>query len=138
MAFLKLFHVLCVFIWIGCLLALTRLMIYQVKESVEVQVRLSSIYKRMYFFIDLPAMVLAIVSGIALFFIKKVDWSGGWLHMKLTFVVFLIACDVVMAFQIQRPIVGKGVGYKVLHGLVLLFLILTLASIYILKQKNGC
>lgn len=141
MSYLKLLHVLFIFIWIGSLLALTRLMAYQVKEPPEIQLRLGRIYKRMYFLVDLPSMVFAIVLGIILLLVKGVDWKAGWLHMKLLFAFLLIVCDLITGAQAvklsRKAIVGRGIGYKVLHGMTALFLIAVLISIYILKQNGS-
>jgi len=140
MNILKLLHVLFIFIWLGSLLTLTRLMAYLPKETPEVQGRLGRICKRMYFFVDLPSMVLAVLFGIAVIFIKGVDMKAGWLHMKWTFALLLIICDVITGRQIAKigkiPIKGRGIFYKILHALIALFLIGALAAIYIVKQRH--
>lgn len=136
---LKFAHVLFIFIWIGSLLSLTRLMAYQARETPEIQLKLGRIYKRMYFLVDLPSMILAIATGIALLTLKDMNWKAGWLHMKLTFAFLLVLCDLVTGSQVIRlekiAIKGKGIFYKILHGLAALFLIGALIAIYILKQK---
>lgn len=137
MSLLKLLHVLFIFVWIGGLLTLTRLMGYHSKQTPEVQLALGKIYRRMYLFVDLPSMCLAVILGILLFILKKVDFHAGWCHMKLTFAFLLIISDLIAGRQAiklsKQTIGGKGVGYKILHGLTALFLIATLFSIYILK-----
>lgn len=141
MATLKLLHVLCVFIWIGSLLALTRLMGYQARQTQPTQLALGKIYKRMYLFVDLPAMCVAITLGIILLILKGVDFKAGWFHMKMTFALLLVICDLITGrealFLARHVVVGKGIKYKVLHGLTALFLIGALVGIYILKPALG-
>jgi putative membrane protein len=139
MPFLKLLHILFVFVWMGSFLTLTRLMGYQSKEEEFTQLRFARIYKRMYLFVDLPSMILAIGLGVALLVLKGVDFKAAWFHMKMTFVVFLLICDFLMGRSIfhltKKPIKGSGVKYKILHGVTALCLIAILFSIYVLKQQ---
>lgn len=136
---LKLLHVLFIFIWIGSLLALTRLMGYHAKQTEETQRSLGKIYRRMYLLVDLPAMVLAIFLGVVLLVLKGINLKAGWFHMKMTFTVLLVICDIYagrQAFYLSKHLVGgKGVKYKILHGLTALFLIGVLVSIYIFKAR---
>lgn len=141
MTLLKILHVLFVFMWIGSLLTLTRFLGYLSKENVEVQKSLLNIFRRFYFFIDLPSMVLTIVLGIILFIVKKVGFTQGWVHMKLTFTFLLVICDIITGRAICRlqnkPLVGKGTQYKILHALTALFLIGIIVSIYLFKPLAG-
>lgn len=151
MATLKLLHILFVFVWIGTLLTLSRLMGYLGKEDPLVQKRMGAIAKRMYLLVDLPSMLMAISLGLTLLFLKDMNWKAPWLHMKLTFAFALIVCDLLTGWKITKGIkeptlcvAGEGqivaksktssVGYKILHGLAGLFFIGVLVAIYILKQ----
>jgi putative membrane protein len=141
MPVLKLIHVLFIFIWIGGLLTLTRLLGYLSKENVEVQGRLARICKRIYLFVDLPAMIIAIAAGLYLLFQVQFGASMGWFHMKMTFAVLLVVCDIIcgkMIFSINR--LGKAPGskrYKILHSVTALLLIGTLCSIYLVRNKEA-
>lgn len=138
MIFFKLFHVFFLFVWIGTLLNLTYLLSFHNKESTALQSSLARIYRRIYFRLDLPAMILALGSGIAAICLKDMDWKAPWIHMKLTFVALLIGCDIIAGWRIVKlgsaPIQGKGVGYKILYVATLLILLGILAAIYILKK----
>jgi putative membrane protein len=137
MAIIKLFHVFAVFIWVGSLLTLSRLLAYQAKEPGEIQLKLGKILKRMYLAVDLPAMLLTIALGLTSIFVKGVNWKAPWLHMKLTFVFMLIVCDFFIGKKIilhsKEPIQGRGRRYKVFHSLAGLFFIGILIAIYIFK-----
>lgn len=140
-SYLKLFHLLFVFTWLGSLLALTRLMIFHVKQPTDVQLALGKVYRKMYFYVDLPSMLLALSLGALLLFAKGIEWKAGWLHMKLTFVLFLIICDSIAGWEsvrLSRKVAhGRGWGYKVLHGVTLFCLFGVLVSIYLLKSRLG-
>lgn len=137
MAYIKALHVLAVFIWTGNLLALTRFMGYQVKESPETQMRLAPIYRRMYNFISLPTMVIAILLGGVL--ILNIDQDQGlfWFFSKMFFALGLVVCDVICGHYVGelnlKADTGRGVPYKILHGVSGLFLIGVIVSIYLLR-----
>lgn len=141
MLIVKLLHVVAVFIWVGNLLALTRLMGYHVKQTPETQAQLVKIYQRMIYFIGIPAMILAILCGMIL--ISNVNWSyrPGWFHMKLTFVVGIVIADLLVMRQVARlaegPDQSRGVRYKVVHGVVGLMLIGILCSAYLVRDRRG-
>lgn len=138
MSILKVFHVLCVFIWIGSLLGLSRFLGYLPREKEEVQRRFILILRRMYLYVDLPAMIAAVISGLVLFFWKGIDIKQGWLHMKWTFSFFLIVIDIVLGRTIiglkGKSVTGRGVKFKIIHGIVALLLIAILFCIYVIKN----
>lgn len=138
MSILKVFHVLFVFIWIGSLLALSRLLGYLNREQEGVQKRLILIFRRMYLYVDMPSMIAAVLTGIALFIWKGADFKQGWLHMKWTFSFFLIIADVTIGRMIiglkGKTVSGKGVKFKIIHSIVALLLIGILFCIYVIKN----
>lgn len=93
----------------------------------------------MYLFVDLPSMCLALVLGLILFFEKQMTMAHGYLHMKFTFAFFLIVIDVLMGRKIlklaRETVVGRGLHFKIFHGLAAVCLIAILASVYILKNR---
>ncbi len=114
---------------------LTRMLGYQVKESDAVFQAMNRINKRIYFFIDLPSMILAVLFGLLLLFLKDTNWKAPWLHLKLTFAFLLIICDIICGSIIVRGKRLSKVFYQILHGITGIFLIVVLVAIYILKQK---
>lgn len=137
MAIVKLLHVFAVFIWVGSLLTLSRLLAYQAKEPADMQLKFGKILKRMYVAVDLPSMILTIALGLTSIVVKGVNWKAPWLHMKLTFVFLLIVCDFFVGKKIithsKKPIQGRGRRFKVFHSLAGLFFIGILIAIYIFK-----
>ncbi len=140
MAILKFFHLLFVFLWVGTLLTLTRILRYMGKEEEGVQKRIAALLKRLYLFVDFPSMLLAIIFGIALLILKNVNLKAPWLHMKLTFAFFLIICDLITGWKIvrhlHRPFRGRGSLF--LHLITLFIFILILIAIYIFKATYPC
>lgn len=134
---IKVLHVMCVFIWIGNLLALTRFMGYHVKEEEKTQMRLAKIYRRMNNLVTLPAMGLSIIFGAILLWQLDSQKGLNWFFFKMLFAVGLMICSVVCMQFISdlnvRPAIGRGVRYKILHGVCGLLLIGVLVSIYVLR-----
>jgi putative membrane protein len=141
MAWIKALHLLCIFMWLGTLLSLTRFMGYHPKEDVDTQMRMAKLYKRIYKFIQFPSMVVAVALG--LFLLTKLDlgYKPGWMHMKLTFAFGLILCDFWCGRCIKRlniePELGRGVKFKILHGVTGLLLIGVLISGIVVRDKVG-
>lgn len=88
------FHVMSFISWMAMLFYLPRLFIYHREhaenkafgEVVEIQE-----YK-LYAYIGLPAMWATIISGVVMLYLNPgIFQSGGWMHAKLFFLVFLIA-----------------------------------------------
>ncbi len=88
----KSFHVIFVICWMAGLFYLPRLFVYHHKSEVNsVQSHTFILMERKLLrMIMNPAMILSYIFGIALLFTPGlVDWTSGWLHFKLLFVVFL-------------------------------------------------
>lgn len=132
MEYLKLSHLFFVFIWIGSLLTTTRILPSLLKLEGSL-----SLWRRFYFLVDLPSMILAVFTGIALFFLKGIAIMQPWLHMKFTFVFLLILCDVGTAIVVLMKVKEgrKGLFFKILHLSVIILLVGILFSIYVLKNK---
>lgn len=137
MAVVKLLHVLFVFIWVGNLLALTRLLGYHNKLDDSAQLQMGKIYRRMHLFVGMPCLALAFLLGSIL--ILRLDQEKGlsWFILKLCFASGLIVCEFICGHFISaltdKTDHSRGISYKVLHGLCGLFLIGVLTCVYLLK-----
>ncbi|MCB1180818.1 MAG: CopD family protein [Chlamydiia bacterium] len=124
----------------GSLLSLTRLLANISREPEEAQAKFIEMARKMYQFVDLPSMCLSIFFGMVLLFLTSVDLLAGWFHMKITFAVLLIVCDILTGVAIYRTAEGfkskKKLQYKILHGLTVLFLLSVLFSIYVIRNKE--
>lgn len=138
MAFVRVLHVLSLFMWLGNLLALTRLMGYHPQEDDHVQLRMARIYKRMHNFISVPTMMTTILFGGVLIFQADFTSGIGWFVSKMVFAAGLVVCNFVCGFFVEElsetPYQGRGVKFKILHGVTGLLLIGALTSIYLVKS----
>ncbi len=142
------FHLIGLFIYLGGLLNLSRLLGYHVREEEGVRKRLSWMEKRMYFFVTLPGLALALIFGLLLLFgvgqpgtlgdslgryFKPKDIAGSksfWyvtFHLKFVIVAALLGLDFYMGRQIVRLDQGKELPpakhFKILHGLMAFLII---------------
>lgn len=138
MVYVKFLHVLFVFIWVGNLLSLTRLLGYHSKLDDSAQLQMGKIYRRMYQFVGLPSLFLALIFGSVLMMRLNPEKGLNWFLWKMLFAFGLVFSDflcghfvVVLTGNVDHC---RGIKYKVLHGVCGLFLIGVLASIYLLNS----
>jgi putative membrane protein len=88
------FHVMSFTSWMAMLFYLPRLFIYH-REHAD-NIAFGEVVKiqeyKLYTYIGVPAMWATIISGGAMLYLNPgIFQSGGWMHTKLLFLVFLIA-----------------------------------------------
>ena len=89
--FLLSLHLIAVISWMAGLLYLYRLFVYHAEESESVvKQRFQVMEKRLYQIITMPAMLAALVFGIAMIALNPELLRQPWMHGKLFFVVLLI------------------------------------------------
>lgn len=87
----KAVHIIAVISWMAGLLYLFRLFIYHNPETEEVvKARFQMMERRLLFYITTPAMVLTVVSGIAIIVLVPAFLKEGWLYVKLAGVLGLL------------------------------------------------
>jgi putative membrane protein len=90
MLYLKSVHIIFVVSWFAGLFYLPRLYVYHAMSSDGVSnERFKVMERKLFWGIMTPAGVLSVGSGLWLWF--GYGFSGGWLHLKVAFVVLLIA-----------------------------------------------
>lgn len=90
---LKWLHIIAVISWMAGILYLYRILINHRERglvNLEVHELLSLMERRLYRIITFPAMCVAIVAGLGMILSAPEMIRMGWLHVKLTAVVFLI------------------------------------------------
>lgn len=92
--YIKIFHYWAFISWMAMLFYLPRLFVYHAENRENsgfvnvVKIQEEKLYK----YIGNPAMVSALISGIAMMVINPALFQGGgWLHAKITLVVLLLA-----------------------------------------------
>jgi len=124
-------HLIGVVLWMGGLLAFSRILGYQSKELPSVRPRLTFIEGRLNWLVAVPGAVLTIVFGVWLAVEHGEAWFrvAAWMHYKLALVVVVAVIHVVLTIkigQIRRaaPTAPMSRGlYAALHGTVGLLLI---------------
>jgi len=140
-AWLKWVHVLGMVVYVGGFLTLTRLMGRAVAyESAQSRADAYRTYKRMHKFVDWGGLGLMLGSGVWLLVtdpLAKAYMKQGYFHMKLTFVLVLVVCDVVLSAKLfrldPRSAQPRAVSFKVLHGIAGLALMGALLAIFIVR-----
>ena len=95
MLWLKALHIVFVVSWFAGLFYLPRLFVYhaQAEDSVSRE-RFKVMERKLYRGIMVPAMVLALVSGVWLWL--GFGFRGGWLHAKLALVAVLVGYHILL------------------------------------------
>jgi uncharacterized integral membrane protein (TIGR00701 family) len=145
----KAIHLIGLVIYLGGLLNLSRMLGYHVKESAEVRARLSWMEKRMYFFVTLPGLGIAVIFGVLMLLGVGTESSVGeaisyyfkprtslgeksaWFvtfHIKGVAILVLLALDFYLGRQIVNLAKGgeppSPVRFKILHGMIALVTVL--------------
>ena len=95
MLWLKSLHIVFVVTWFAGLFYLPRLFVYHAQAEDPVsRERFKLMERKLYRGIMVPAMVLTLVSGVALWL--GFGFRGGWLQAKLALVALLIAYHVML------------------------------------------
>ncbi len=110
----KAFHLVGIVVWFAGLFYLVRLFIYHVeaKEQPEpaqtiLQQQYQLMEKRLYNLITTPGMVLTVAMAIGLLTTEPAIFKERWLHIKLAFVVALIAYHVYCGYLMRQLAAGQ-------------------------------
>lgn len=107
---LKAFHIISVIAWMAGLFYLPRLFVYHAmtEPGSEVSEYFLIMEKKLLRIIMLPSMALTFFSGVCLLLVPGlVDWSQGWMYVKLALVLILALVHGLMAGWHKEFFVGK-------------------------------
>ena len=142
MVWVKFLHVLGMIVYVGGFMAVTRLTGHAVRFETE-QSRADSyrVYRRMHMFADWGGLAIMLVCGLIM--LMADPWSKDYMkqpyfHMKLTFFVGILICDVIFSrilFFRLRPEGDqpKRAVFSALHGVAALMLIGILISVFVVR-----
>jgi len=109
----KAFHLIGIVVWFAGLFYLVRLFVYHVEANGEpepaqsiLKTQYTLMEKRLYNIITTPGMVVTTVMAIGLLTQEPAVLRDGWLHIKLTFVLLLVAYHIYCGFLMRRLIAG--------------------------------
>lgn len=91
---IKAFHIISVISWMAALFYLPRLFVYHSQSEIgsEISHQFLIMEERLIRIIMTPAMISSYVFGILLLVIPGlIDWSQGWIHLKLALVLLMSA-----------------------------------------------
>ena len=134
MLWLKTFHILFVMSWMAGIFYLPRIFVHFVEgQAAGEQVdRLAIMARKLYGFMTVM-MVLALVSGLALWLLY--GFAGGWLHVKLLFVVLLMVYHFWARIRMKEMQSGtlnhSGVYYRWANEIPLILTIVILVMVVV-------
>jgi len=138
---LKWGHVLGMVIYLGGFLALTRLMGHAVRfETAQSRKDAYRIFRRMHKFVDWGGLAIMLVTGAFLVMMDplgKSYFKQGYFHMKLTFVLAVVICDVVLTKRLFAltgdETEANATPFRILHGVAALALVGALIAVFIVR-----
>ena len=93
----KALHIIFIVSWFAGLFYLPRLFIYHVEaqskpeaERIALSNQFKLMQKRLWYIISWPAMIISVVTAIAMLYLNPSYLSMPWMHVKLFFVVLLL------------------------------------------------
>lgn len=140
---LKWVHVLGVVIYVGGLMALTRLLGHAVRfPDAPSRTNAYRVFQRMHKFANWVGLGLMVVAGLWLLVwdpMGKHYLKQPYFHVKLTAIVVLLACDVLFARKLFA-LEGEGTQppatfFRVMHGIVGLALLGALAALFLIRPS---
>ncbi len=138
---LKWGHVLGMIIYIGGFLALTRLLGHAVRfESSTSRKDAYRVFRRMHKFVDWGGLGIMLVTGVLLLImdpLAKNYMKQGYFHMKLTMVLVIVICDVVLTKKLFAltgdETDANATPFRILHGVSALALLGALVAIFVVR-----
>ena len=131
MRWLLAFHVVGVVLWMGSLMALSRILGFHTREPANVRPRFSFLEGRLDFFAAVPGAIVALGTGLAMIAMEPAGWfaAAGWLHWKLMLVFVIAAIHLQLMVRHRRlarqradQVIPRGF-FAAAHGILGLLLI---------------
>lgn len=131
---LKTLHIIAVISWMAGLLYIFRLYVYHAMETEQVvRERFQVMERRLLNAITTPAGIVATITGVWMITLIPGWLSQGWLHLKLTMVVLLIATHVFAIVARKRLITAPATWnhrfFRVMNELPTLLMIIIVGMV---------
>jgi putative membrane protein len=142
---IKALHIIFVVSWFAGLFYIVRLFIYaqeakdmeEPKKSILVD-QFVIMQKKLWWIITTPAMVLSVIFGIWMLYLNPAYLKMPWMHIKLAFVVFLLAyhfyCQKIMFDIVKGLCKWKSNQLRLWNELATLFLV---AIVFLVVLKSS-
>ena len=143
--YLKAFHIIGFESWFAGLFYLVRLFVYHAEafqrpeSEQKVLIKQYEIMEgRLYSIITTPAMIFTVICGVGMLVLNPVLLQAGWMHVKLTLLVLLIAYHFYCGATIRRfqegKVTTKPFSFRLLNEAPTLLLI-SIATLAVLKNQ---
>jgi uncharacterized membrane protein len=116
-------HVLGVILWAGGALNLSRMLAFHVQEELGVQARFSEMEIKIFFFVTLPGMLLAVAAGLYMLAdpvmnLISHDWMKAKLGLALLFIILTFELGRRIMSLRGKPAKGSKGAQMALHGIL--------------------
>lgn len=134
MLWVKTFHILFMMSWMAGIFYLPRIFVHFVEgqKAGEQVDRLAIMARKLYGFMTVM-MILSLISGMALWLVY--GFAGGWLHVKLLFVVLLVVYHFWARNRMKEMQQGRldhsGIYYRWANEIPLVFTIVILIMVVV-------
>lgn len=143
--YVKALHIVFVVSWFSGLFYLVRLFVYHTEALQEVEPKRSILAaehfkneQKLYRIITTPAMVLTVLTASIMLYLNPGYLQAGWMHIKLTFVVGLIAyhfkCGHIMRQLGKEQSTWTSIQLRLWNEVATLFLV---AIVFIVVLKHN-
>jgi len=130
--------------WFAGLFYIVRLMIYHTEADLKpesdknvLQAQFKIMERRLWNIITIPAMLITLVSGLAMIYLNPLLMKQGWMHVKLTFVFGLLIYQLITwryLNDLQNDIITKSSKFfRIWNEAATLFLV-CISFIVVLKD----
>lgn len=128
MAWWLTFHLLGIILWVGGLLAISRMAAYHTVEAPEVQPRFAWVEWRMYWLVTIPGLVITLVTAGGLLATGALPYTAlGWFRAKLALVGLLLGLHALLHLKLKalraHPEGQRKAVFSAVHGTIGLTLI---------------
>ena len=136
---IKAFHVVAIISWFVVLFYLPRLFVYHTlnKDKLDFVDVVKIQESKLYFFIGTPASVISILTGIFMIALDRDLFNSGmWIHIKLLFILFLIAFHIDCGrhlINLRNNIYRRSVLYYRIYNEIPTLLLFVIVFCVILK-----
>jgi len=139
----KWIHLVGIVVYVGGFLTLTRLLGHAVRfETVASRADAYRVLKRMHKFVDWGGLAMMLATGLWMLIadpahLNYMKAPSGYFHVKLTCIVVLIVCDVVLSRKLfaldpDGPQPGPGF-FRAMHGVAGLAMLGALFAVFVIR-----
>ncbi|MDB5098088.1 MAG: hemJ [Cyanobacteria bacterium RYN_339] len=129
-------HVVAVISWMAGMLYLFRLYVYHAEESETVVTERLQVWERKLLnLITTPAMVVALLSGIAMLVLEPSILKQPWMHIKFTALLGMFACHGIASkyrrVLVDQPKIKPGKFFRIMNEVPTVLMIIIVIAVIV-------